>query len=85
MSAAHGLAMWKALHDSLSMDVIALIDVEDWSANEERIHPTRLEANVNSFTETGLICRTRALLECERKFFKTRWRRLLHRVTRNLK
>ena len=33
------------------------------------MHPIRSEANVDSFTETGKICKKRALLECERMFF----------------
>ena len=62
-------AMRKALHDSLPRDAMALIGVEDWSTNKERIHPTRSEASVSSFVEKGLVCITRALLECERRFF----------------
>ena len=49
-----------------------LIDVEEWSAHKEVMHPTRSEANVDSFVETGRICRTRALLERERSFLTTR-------------
>ena len=68
LNAACGPAMRKAFHDSLSRDAMPLIDVEDWSANKEKFHPTRPEVNV-SFAETGIVCRTRSLLECERSFF----------------
>ena len=69
LNAACGPVMRKSLHDFLSRNTIALVDVEDWSANKEKIHPTRLEVSVNSFKETGIVYRTRALLECERRFF----------------
>ena len=66
---ACGLEMIKALCDSLDRDTMKLIDVENWSTHKEMVHPTRSEANVDSFAETGKACRTRALLECESRFF----------------
>ena len=35
----------------------------------KKMHPTRSEAKVESFTLAGKICRKRALLESERRFF----------------
>ena len=32
---------------------MSLIGVDDWSSDKERSRPTRLEAKVESFTETG--------------------------------
>ena len=39
-----------------------LIDAEDWSAHKLMAHTTRSEANVDSFTKAGRLCRTRELL-----------------------
>ena len=64
LNAAHGPVMRKALHDSLSKDTMDLVDAEDWSVNKERTHPKWSEVNLNSFTDTGLACRTQTLLEC---------------------
>ena len=72
LNSAHAPAMRKALHDSLSRDAMSLIDVDNWSSNEERTHPTRSEAKVESFVVTGRICRARALLETERWFFNNK-------------
>ena len=69
LNAACGPVTRKTMHDSSSRDAIASKDVEDYSANKERIYPTRSEENVNSFTGTGLVYRIRSLLECERRLF----------------
>ena len=53
LNSAHGPAMLKALHDSSSRDSVFLIDVDDWSSNEETIYPTRLDAKVESFAVSG--------------------------------
>ena len=62
LNSACGPVMRKALHDSSSRDAMSLIDVDDWSSNKEETHPTRSEVKVESFTETGKMCRTRASL-----------------------
>ena len=47
-----------------------LTKTEQWSSDKAMMRPTRSEANIDSFSETGKICKKRALLECERIFFK---------------
>ena len=74
---AHGPAMRKALHDSLSRDTVVSMDVEEWSAREQMMHPKRSEGNADLFEDTGKFCRTRALIECEMRFLTTRQTRLL--------
>ena len=59
----------KSLHDVLTKKTMTLITVEDWSAHKLMMHPTRSEANVDSFTKAGRIYRSRALLECEKRCF----------------
>ena len=46
-----------------------LINAELWSSDKYMIRPTRSEVNVDSFTETVIFFKKRALLECERRFF----------------
>ena len=70
MNGACGPAMRTSLHNSLSRDDMTSIDVGELSAHKEMMHPTRSEANVDSFAKkTGKVCGTRSLLKCERKFF----------------
>ena len=64
--------MRKVLHDSLTRKTMELIDVEDWSTHKLMSHPTRSEVNVDSFAKAGRLCRTRAMLECERTFFNNK-------------
>ena len=51
---------------------MTLIDVEDWGTHELMAHPTRLDANVDSFEKEERIYRTRALLGSERRFFNNK-------------
>ena len=64
--------MRKELHDSLPRCTMTLVDVEEWSAHKEMMHPTSSEVNVDSFSETLKVCRTRELLECERRGFNNK-------------
>ena len=72
LNSACGPVMRKALHDSSSRDAMSLIDVDDWSSNKEETHPTRSEVKVESFAVAVKICRKRALLETERRFFNNK-------------
>ena len=69
LNSGHGPVMRKALHDILSRDTTSLIVIDDWNSNKERVHPNRSEVKVESFAVTGKMCRARALLETERRFF----------------
>ena len=64
--------MRKSLHDSLSRSTMQLINTEQWSSDKDMMHPTRPEANADSFDETGKFCKLRALLECKRIFFNNK-------------
>ena len=62
LNGACGPAMIKPLHDSLSRDTMSLINVEQWSSDKDMIHLTRSKANVDSFVDTGKVCKNRELL-----------------------
>ena len=49
----HRPVMRKSIHDSLSRATMPLINTEQWISDKHMMHPTRLEANVDFFTETG--------------------------------
>ena len=69
LNGACGPVMRKYLHDGLLRATMLLINNEQWGSDEDMIHPTRSEVNVNSFTKTGYFFKKRALLEYERGFF----------------
>ena len=69
MNGACGPVMRKLLHDILSKDTILLTCIEQCSSANHVTHPTRSEASIDSFAYTGKVFRSRALLECERRFF----------------
>ena len=57
--------MRNSLHDSLSRTNMILINNEQWIIGKGITCPTRSEANVVSFIETGKFCKKRVLLECK--------------------
>ena len=72
LNRACGPVMRKSLRDSLSRATMRLINADKWSSDKEMMHTTRSEVNVNSFSKAGKICKMRALLECERRFFNNK-------------
>ena len=57
--------MRKSLHDSLSIATMQLFNTEQCISDKDMTHPTRSQANIDSFTEAEKTCKKRALLECE--------------------
>ena len=49
-----------------------MINVDKWSSNKTQARSTSSEAKVESFSVHSKICRKRALLETERRFFNNK-------------
>ena len=66
LNAAYGPVVRNATYRKLVSDRIEVIDIDNWGATHRA---PRKEADVNTFSRIGRICRKRATLECERRFF----------------
>ena len=66
LNAAYGPVVRNATYKKLVSDKIEIIDTDNWGATQRA---PRKEVDVNTFSRIGRICRQRAILECERRFF----------------
>ena len=66
LNASFGPVLKQQTRTNLTADIIQLIDIESWSAYSK---VPRLKKDVNDMSEAGRICRKRAILETERRFF----------------
>ena len=66
LNASYGPVLRNATYNKLTSDTIEVIDLENWCGTSRA---PRKEVNVNTFSELGRVCRHRATLECERRFF----------------
>lgn len=66
LNAAYGPVVRNATYKKLVSDKIKIIDIDNWGATQRA---PRKEVDVNAFSRIGRICRQRATLECERRFF----------------
>ena len=66
LNAAYGPVVKQQTRADLTADNIELIDTETWITYKT---PKRVEVNVNDMSDAGRVCRKRAILETERRFF----------------